>query len=155
MLPRLPTKLTTLFLGSMFGFAAFAVHAQSLPTPEAPFLAENAAAMDKMMADMAVKPTGDVDADFAAMMIPHHQGAIDMALAELRHGKNEQLRRIAQEIVVEQQQEIIAMRLALGQPLPPSAPADTQATPAQPVAPAHDHSSMSHGAMSMSPSMTK
>lgn len=120
------------------------LHTQAAASDEAPFLAENAAAMDKMMADMTVKPTGDVDADFAAMMIPHHQGAIDMALAELRHGKNEQLRRIAQEIVVEQQQEIIAMRLARGQTLPPSAPAQTQATPDQPVAtPAHDHSSMS------------
>ena len=46
---------------------------------EAPFLAENDAAMNKMMADMAVKPTGDVDRDFVAMMVPHHQGAIDMA----------------------------------------------------------------------------
>jgi uncharacterized protein (DUF305 family) len=96
---------------------------------EAPFLAENNAAMDKMMAGMAVKPTGDVDADFAAMMIPHHQGAIDMALAELRYGKSEQLRRIAQEIIVDQQQEIAAMRLALGQPLPPSTPAPTQGQP--------------------------
>ena len=52
------------------------------------------------------------------MMIPHHQGAIDMAVAELRYGKNEQLRRIAQEIIVDQQQEIAAMRLALGEPLP-------------------------------------
>ncbi|WP_244442517.1 DUF305 domain-containing protein [Azospirillum lipoferum] len=93
---------------------------------EAPFLAENSAAMDRMMSDMAVKPTGDVDADFAAMMIPHHQGAIDMALAQLRYGKNEQLRRIAQEIIVEQQQEIAAMRMALGQPLPPSVPVPTQ-----------------------------
>ena len=85
-----------------------------LPTvaDEAPFIAENTAAMDKMMAGMAVKPTGDVDADFAAMMIPHHQGAIDMAIAELRYGKNEQLRRISQEIIVDQQQEIAAMRLA-------------------------------------------
>jgi uncharacterized protein (DUF305 family) len=58
-------------------------------------------------------------------MIPHHQGAIDMAVAELRHGKNEQLRRIAQEIIVDQQQEITAMRLALGQKLPPSKPAPT------------------------------
>ena len=82
--------------------------------------------MDRMMAGMAVKPTGDIDADFAAMMIPHHQGAIEMALAELRYGKNEQLRRIAQEIIVEQQQEIAAMRLALGQALPPSTPAPTQ-----------------------------
>jgi Domain of unknown function (DUF305) len=93
---------------------------------EAPFLSENAAAMDRMMAGMDVKPTGDADVDFVAMMIPHHQGAIDMALAELRYGKNEQLRRIAQEIIVDQQQEIAAMRLALGQPLPPSAPAPTQ-----------------------------
>ena len=86
---------------------------------EAPFLAENDAAMDKMMADMAVKPTGDVDRDFVAMMVPHHQGAIDMAQAELRYGHNEQLRRMAQEIVVEQQQEIAAMRLALGEPCRP------------------------------------
>jgi uncharacterized protein (DUF305 family) len=94
---------------------------------EAPFLAENSAAMNGMMAGMNVKPTGDVDADFAAMMIPHHQGAIDMALAELRYGKNEQLRRIAQEIIVDQQQEIAAMHLALGQKLPPSTAAPTQA----------------------------
>jgi hypothetical protein len=123
-------------------------------TAEAPFLAENGAAMDKMMANMDIKPSGDVDVDFSAMMIPHHQGAIDMALAELRYGKNEQLRRIAQEIVVEQQQEIIAMRMALGQPLPPSAAAQTQVSATQPVAD-HDHSAMSHGAMSMSPAMNK
>jgi hypothetical protein len=82
--------------------------------------------MDKMMQGMAMKPTGDVDVDFAAMMIPHHQGAIDMAVLELRYGHNEQLRRIAQEIIVDQQQEISAMRLALSQPLPPSTPAPTQ-----------------------------
>jgi uncharacterized protein (DUF305 family) len=103
------------------------------PTDEGPFLAENNTAMDKMMAGMAVKPTGDVDADFAAMMIPHHQGAIDMALAALRYGKNEQLRRIAQEIIVDQQQEIAAMRLALGQPLPPSTAAPTQIQPQLPA----------------------
>ncbi|MET1028896.1 MAG: DUF305 domain-containing protein [Dongiaceae bacterium] len=93
---------------------------------EAPFLAENQSAMDKMMAGMNVKPSGDVDRDFTAMMIPHHQGAIDMAQAELRHGHNEQLRRIAQEIIVEQQQEIAAMQLAIGQPLPPSTAAPDQ-----------------------------
>ena len=78
------------------------------------FLAENAAAMKKMMADMDVKPTGDVDADFVAAMIPHHQGAIDMARALLRYGTNEQVRRIAQEIIVTQEDEIAAMRLAVG-----------------------------------------
>jgi hypothetical protein len=100
--------------------------APAASTAEAPFLAENRAAMDKMMAGMEVKPSGDIDQDFSAMMIPHHQGAIDMAQAELRHGRNEQLRRIAQEIIVDQQQEIAAMRLALGQPLPPSVAAPDQ-----------------------------
>jgi hypothetical protein len=107
--------------------------------PEASFLTENDQAMTRMMDGMSIKPSGDVDRDFVAMMIPHHQGAIDMAQAELRYGHNEQLRRIAQEIIVEQQQEIIAMRLALGQPLPPSAPAPDQgqapskAAPSQPM----------------------
>jgi hypothetical protein len=96
---------------------------------EAPFLAENDAAMKKMMNDMTVTPTGDVDADFVAMMVPHHQGAIDMAIAVLRHGRNPQIRRLAQEIIVTQQQEIAAMRLAVGQPLPPSAPSPTQPAP--------------------------
>lgn len=79
-----------------------------------PFIAEMDAAMAKMTAAMNCKPTGDVDADFVAMMTPHHQGAVDMAKAELRYGKNEMLRRMAQEIIVTQQQEIAAMSLALG-----------------------------------------
>jgi uncharacterized protein (DUF305 family) len=49
-------------------------------------------------------------------MAPHHHGAIDMAISELRYGKNEQLRRIAQEIIVDQMQEIAAMKLAIGEP---------------------------------------
>ena len=116
-----------------------------LATDETAFTAENAAAMDRMMADMAVRPSGDVDRDFAAMMIPHHQGAIDMALAELRHGKSEQLRRIAQEIIVDQQQEIDAMHLAVGEPPSAPAPAPTQVgfapspEPAPASSPAHVH----------------
>lgn len=96
---------------------------------EGPFLRENDAAMTKMMNDMAVKPTGDANRDFVEMMIPHHQGAIDMAVAYLRYGDNEQLKRIAQEIIVDQQQEIAAMRIALGDPLPASEAAPTQADP--------------------------
>ena len=96
---------------------------------EKAYLDQNNAAMDKMMADMEVKPSGDVDRDFVAMMTPHHQGAIDMALAVLKYGKNEQLKRIAQEIIVDQQQEIAAMKLAIGDPLPPSEAAPTQVTP--------------------------
>lgn len=100
---------------------------------DAAFLSENDAAMKKMMAGMEIKPSGDVDADFVAMMVSHHQGAIDMAQAELRYGHNEQLRRMAQEIIVTQQQEIAAMRLALGQSLPPSVPAPDQPAPATPA----------------------
>jgi uncharacterized protein (DUF305 family) len=93
---------------------------------EAPYLAENDAAMTRMMGGMAVKPTGDVDRDFVAMMVPHHQGAIDMAMAVLRHGHNEQVRRLAQEIIVTQQEEIAAMSLAVGAPLPASISSPTQ-----------------------------
>jgi uncharacterized protein (DUF305 family) len=95
---------------------------------EAPYLSENSKAMDRMMQDMAVKPSGDVDRDFVAMMVPHHQGAIDMAVAVLRYGHNEKLKRLAQEIIVTQQQEIAAMRLAVGEPLPPSTPSPTQSS---------------------------
>ncbi|MFG1421308.1 DUF305 domain-containing protein [Roseixanthobacter liquoris] len=116
---------------------------------ETPFLAENGAAMNKMMADMDVKPTGDVDVDFTAMMIPHHQGAIDMAVAYLRYGHDEQLRRLAQEIIVEQQQEIAAMRLALGQPLPPSAPAPTQPVMSPATAPTSVPATHAHSGMQM------
>ena len=85
---------------------------------EAPYLHEANTAMDKMMADMTVKPTGDVDQDFVAMMAPHHQGAIDMAEGELRYGQNQQLKAIAQEVIIDQTQEITLMRLALKEPLP-------------------------------------
>jgi len=76
---------------------------------------ENDAAMSTMMSRMGIKPSGDADRDFVALMVPHHQGAIEMAQTELRYGHNEQLRRIAQEIIVTQQQETTALRLALGQ----------------------------------------
>jgi hypothetical protein len=99
-------------------------------SPDAAFLAENASAMTKMMTDMRIPPSGDVDNDFVATMTPHHQGAIAMARAELRYGRNEQLRRMAQEIIVTQQEEIAAMRLALHPPQVPSAPTSSQVSSA-------------------------
>jgi hypothetical protein len=104
------------------------------------FLADSSRAMATMHAGMMVQPTGDVDHDFVQMMVPHHQGAIDMAVAELRYGHDERLKRIAQEIIVDQQQEIAAMRLALGQPLPPSV-----AAPTQPDKKIPDHAGMHAG----------
>jgi hypothetical protein len=119
--PPLLRYLCTAALPFVAG-AALAAQADT----EKPYLAEIQTAMDTMMAGMMAPPSGDVDRDFVAMMRPHHQGAIDMAVAELKYGRNEQLRRIAQEIIVDQQQEIAAMNLAVGAPLPPSAPAPTQ-----------------------------
>jgi Domain of unknown function (DUF305) len=102
------------------------------PVAEAPFLTENDAVMRKMMTEMTIQPSGDVDRDFVSMMVPHHQAAIDMAQALLRHGHNEPLRRLAQEIIVTQQQEIAAMRLALGETLPPMVAAPDQLAGAPP-----------------------
>jgi hypothetical protein len=93
---------------------------------ETPYLRENDATMNKILSDMVIRPTGDVDRDFVAMMTPHHQGAIEMAQSVLRNGRNEQIRRLAQEVIVTQQQEVAAMRLAIGDPLPPSIPSPTQ-----------------------------
>ncbi len=72
---------------------------------------ETMARMDRDMRNAVM--TGDPDHDFAAMMIPHHQGAIDMAKAELLSGKDEVLCRLAQEIVVTQQSEIQIMQQQL------------------------------------------
>jgi uncharacterized protein (DUF305 family) len=67
----------------------------------------------RMHAAMHLPYTGDPDRDFARVMIPHHQGAIDMALVELRFGKDERLRRLAQEIIATQKQEIEVMQQVL------------------------------------------
>lgn len=75
-------------------------------------------AMIRMDKDMSQDHTGDPDRDFANMMIPHHQGAIDMARAELQFGHNPVLLRLAQGIIVEQQQEIEILRREL-HPLSP------------------------------------
>ncbi len=68
------------------------------------------AAMEKMMAGMKTTATGNPDADFVAGMIPHHQGAIDMARTELKYGKDPILRHLAAGIVTAQTKEIAFMR---------------------------------------------
>ena len=127
------------------GFAAIAgTTPDSKPNAwEQSFLTENNNAMTRMMTDMTIKSSGDIDHDFVAMMVPHHQGAVDMAVAYLRFGHNEKLRRLAQEIIVTQQQEIAAMRLAVGERLPPATPSPTQFSPAASNKPT------ANGAMSM------
>jgi hypothetical protein len=131
-----PSQLRCLTVAFAACLAAVCIPAQA-EKPMAQFKAENIAAMKKMMAGMVIKSSNDVDRDFASMMIPHHQGAIDMAEAELRHGHNEQLRRIAQEIIVDQLQEIAAMRLALGNAFPASIAAPTRPAAAAPATSTH------------------
>ncbi len=68
------------------------------------------AANDKMHKDMAISYSGDADIDFARSMIPHHQGAIDMAKVALAHGKSPEIRKLAEEIIKAQEAEIAWMR---------------------------------------------
>ena len=90
------------------------VAAAQMPSASAQFMQEMNASMELMHRRMAGAPmNGDIDHDFASMMMPHHQGAIDIAKAELISGKDPVMRRLAQEILVDQQSEIDAMQLWL------------------------------------------
>lgn len=67
-------------------------------------------AMQQMQDAMAAPMSGDFDVDFARMMIPHHQGAIDMAKVALKHAKDDDTKKMAQKIIDDQEKEIAEMR---------------------------------------------
>jgi uncharacterized protein (DUF305 family) len=114
-------------LAAFARLAEFPVHAQnpmgghhhtgaiaSSSSPLEPiFYVEMTAVNARMHEAMEIVPSGNVERDFVEMMIPHHQGAIDMALVLLKHGRDERLKRLAQSIIVEQGQEITYMRALL------------------------------------------
>ena len=103
--------------------AQSAISIERRPTaPTAEFAASTDKTFDQLMGDAmsvmhsgmhSAPHTGDPDRDFVTMMIPHHQGAIDMAKALLLYGKDEQLKRLAQEIIADQQNEVQLMQLWL------------------------------------------
>lgn len=80
-----------------------------------PVVSAYQAVHEKMHRDMMITFTGDADRDFVAGMIPHHQGAIDMAEIVLKYGKDPEIRKLAQEIIAAQQKEIASMKAWLAE----------------------------------------
>ena len=113
------TIVTLALLGVMTAQIAYTQHQhdslESRNTPPAAgatlFARQMDAGMNKMMNDMhAPGYTGNPDVDFLAMMIPHHEGAVEMARLVLIHGKDPLTRRLAEEIIASQSAEIAAMK---------------------------------------------
>ena len=109
--------LAGLVLAPLAG-AQHAGHAPVVPQGHgadfARFAGEMNVGMDRMMRDMhAPGYSGDPDIDFLAMMIPHHEGAVEMARLVLVHGRDPATRRLADEIIASQTVEIEAMRRRL------------------------------------------
>ena len=101
-------------LGIVLGLLTTLIAVAQIQTVASQFMQAMNGSMERMDRQMATAPmNGNADHDFASMMIPHHKGAIDMAKAELIYGKDPVMRRLAQEILVDQQSEIDAMQLWL------------------------------------------
>ena len=141
-LPHISTLVAATAALVFQGATASAVEHQHAPPPAS--AQQNAEFYDSMNTAMTVmdhgmgaaKPTGDIDHDFAAMMIPHHQGAIDMAKGEILFGKKPVLRRLAQEIITTQHAEIEVMQgqlLAKNEVAAPAAAASSETKTAAPV----------------------
>jgi len=108
--------LTAALIGCVLSATpAFAQQAQDhathgMPASGNPVFDEFRQANEKMHKDMDVSLTGDADRNFARSMIPHHQGAIDMARIALKHGKDPEIRKLAEAVVSAQESEIAKLK---------------------------------------------
>jgi uncharacterized protein (DUF305 family) len=93
----------------MKGMDMSGAHAKAKPAAS-PADKAFATSMATMMKGMNVKPTGKPDTDFVRMMMPHHQGAVDMAKVELQYGTDPELRQLATDIVAAQEKELAQMK---------------------------------------------
>jgi uncharacterized protein (DUF305 family) len=98
---KIRTAIGAVAILTLIGGTALAQHSGSSPLMDA---------MTKMDKEMPKTHTGNTDVDFAKMMIPHHQGAIDMAKVELQSGKDPMLRQMAEKLIKDQEKEIAELK---------------------------------------------
>ena len=118
------TRIVLALAAALIALPAAAQHAGhgSAPTPaaaqEAASTQEYRAANDRMHRDMTIAYTGNADRDFAAGMIPHHQGAIDMARTVLKYGQDPEIRALAENVIRAQEAVIAQLRAYLARTAP-------------------------------------
>jgi len=113
---RTAIALAALLAASTLGSAAWAQQHHNHGAPAAAAATDSAStkaykdANTKMHKDMDIAYSGDADADFVRGMIPHHQGAIDMARIVLAHGKDPEIRKLAESVIRDQEKEVAMMQ---------------------------------------------